>query len=93
MNVISVSKKTITGSNACKKIRKTGNIPAIVYGNKKDPIAITVPQKEFSLHLRSKQKELTLKMEDGESNVVIREVQYDPTNDAILHADFQYMAE
>ena len=81
-----------TGKSNCKQLRNMGKIPAVIYGDKKEPayIAVDYPKivKElsrtgffstvFSLKL-DKKKEI---------KVLPREIQTDPLNDKPIHIDF-----
>ena len=80
------------GKNANRRLRATGQIPAIVYGRAIDPISVAVdPRGVFSiLHSESGRNTVfKLKINDKQMDVLIRELQVDPVRGHLLHADFQ----
>ncbi|MBS3764382.1 MAG: 50S ribosomal protein L25 [Planctomycetes bacterium] len=75
------------GTRPCRRLRKRGLIPAVMYGRGEGNVLLTVQQNELE-HLL-KEHALILEVEwDGNSQPVqIREVQYDALGDNILHTD------
>lgn len=88
-SIIPVYPRKGVGKSLAKKLRSEGLIPGIVYGGKQEPVEISVKVKELFPHLQFKQKNFKLKFEDErEIEAVLREVQYDPLKDRLLHVDF-----
>ena len=80
------------GKNANRRLRATGQIPAIVYGRAIDPMSVVVDPKEVFSILHSESGRNTvfkLKINDKQMDVLIRELQVDPIRGHLLHADFQ----
>ena len=80
------------GKNANRRLRATGQIPAIVYGRAMDPISLAVDPKEVFSILHSESGRNTvfkLKMDQKQLDVLIRELQVDPIRGHLVHADFQ----
>lgn len=80
-----------TGKSFSKLARKEGNIPCIIYGDKKDPIAINI---NFSaaLKLYNTGRMLTtlldLELSNGEKlKAIPKDIQLDPVKDNIIHID------
>lgn len=79
------------GKGSARAIRREGNIPAVIYGDKKEPITITLPLKEVSKeyhkgHMFTTLCDITI---DGKSHQVLaRDVQTHPVTDFIEHVDF-----
>ena len=83
------------GKNANRRLRATGQIPAIVYGRAIDPISVAIdPREVFSiLHSESGRNTVfKLKINEKQMDVLIRELQVDPIRGHLLHADFQTIA-
>ncbi len=87
------------GKNAVRRLRRTGKIPAVLYGGDggSKPVAtpIAVDPKELQRILHSglgANSLIGLHVGDGESRVMIREYQLDPITHALLHADFYRVA-
>ena len=71
-------------------LRAAGMVPSIVYGAKTEPVAISVPQKEFA-KLFAEAGESTvivLKGLEKDKEVLVHDVAFDPVSGAPLHADF-----
>ncbi|MGB2696783.1 MAG: 50S ribosomal protein L25/general stress protein Ctc, partial [Candidatus Zixiibacteriota bacterium] len=100
MREISLQAKTRDkkGTQAVKKLRRNGMIPAVIYGADEKAIPLEVEEKTFLKLLRSGASEsviLTLKIDDDSSKgkkVLIREIQHDPVWGKILHIDFQHIS-
>ena len=84
--------RTALGTNASRRLRRSGHIPANLYGGSKDPIPLSleenrirkqVENEAFAAHI------LTVKVEGEESQAVLKSVQRDPASDRVIHMDFQ----
>ncbi|MFT5032442.1 MAG: large subunit ribosomal protein L25 [Bacteroidia bacterium] len=81
------------GKGASRRLRRLANeIPAIVYGGKKEPIAITIPHKDLVKDLEDESfytSLITLEIEGGGSEqVVLKDLQRHPAKPILMHADF-----
>jgi large subunit ribosomal protein L25 len=88
------------GKNAANRLRASGQVPAVVYGTASagrapEGIAVSVDPKAVLriLHSESGANTLiTLKLDGGQSRVMVKEYQLDPTTHRLLHADFYQLA-
>ena len=91
VTVMPATKRGKVGKGSARSARREGRIPAVVYGEKKPALSITVEAKELVRQLNTGSFFTTLfniKV-DGESNQVLpREVQMHPVTDAPEHVDF-----
>ncbi len=74
-----------------RTVRKAGDVPAIVYGQEKEPEPVTVNAHEFTkIYARAGHNTIIdLKIDqDASDNVLIQDVATDPINGDITHADF-----
>lgn len=82
--------RTVLGK-ANKRLRKSGFIPANIYGHKEAPMAIQLEALAFD-HLRrthGARNILSLQLPDGPAQtVLVRHVQRDPATGGIVHVDF-----
>jgi len=81
-----------TGTGAARAVRRTGDIPAVIYGEvgKSRHISITYRDMEKSyLTGRFTSTLLVLDLDGKKLRVIPREVQLDPVTDRPIHADFQ----
>jgi large subunit ribosomal protein L25 len=80
------------GKNEARRLRATGNIPAVVYGAKKDPVSITVNPKHITRILHSDSGHNTifdLQINGNKEKVMIVDWQYEPLKDRLLHIDLK----
>ena len=80
-----------TGKSDSKNLRNLGKIPAIIYGDKKDPTHISLDYPKFSKEISKSNFFSTvfnLKLDKKEVKVLPREIQTDPVNDKPIHIDF-----
>ena len=91
--VIDMNKLTATMRSKTDKlgdIRKSGMIPAVVYGARVENTTISVPSVDFGkiLKLSGESSALTLELKDKKIEVLIHEIQYDPVKSFPIHIDF-----
>ncbi len=91
---IDVQKRTQTGTNANRRLRQSGKIPAVVYGGGKDTVPIELTRKTLIDLLKSGETEnaiFLLKLGDTgqERHAMIHDMQVDPLTRQIVHIDFQ----
>lgn len=88
---LSVSHREELGSRACWRLRKTGQIPAVIYG-KSGSDSIQVQESEFRKLMRSIAGSVSLievVADKGPKKLsVIEKVQREPSTGVILHVDF-----
>jgi large subunit ribosomal protein L25 len=80
------------GKGAARATRRTGRVPAVIYGDKKEPTLISLDPKELDRLVHKKAFFATLLDLDiggTKHRVLPRDVQFDPVFDKALHADFQ----
>lgn len=85
------------GKNEARRLRRTGRLPAVVYGG--TPVesrAVDVDPKALLRILHSESGVNTLvdlRVDGTESGqVLIKEIQHDPVSDSLLHVDFYRLA-
>ncbi len=76
------------GSRAAQKLRKNGQIPAVVYGHKEAPAHIALELEEFDravrkLHART----FTITVGGKPETVLIKELQWDHLGKEMIHVD------
>lgn len=83
------------GKGGARKARAAGKIPGVVYGHGETPIAVSVGARDFELAMlqhKGGNAIVSLALSPGEYTALIRDVQYDPLSQAILHLDFQHIS-
>ncbi|HUU30740.1 MAG TPA: 50S ribosomal protein L25 [Phycisphaerae bacterium] len=85
-------KREAKGTRACTLLRAAGQVPAILYGHKEEPVAIQVPEEELVTALRQHSRMFELHVGRHKDLVLLKEVQHDSFGDEIVHADFVRVA-
>ena len=84
------------GKGASRSLRNNGKIPAIVYGEKKDPLSVNVESKEYKKLLNQPgvySRLIDLSIEGKSSTVLTKEIQFHPVSENPLHVDFLRIGE
>jgi len=76
-----------TGTNAVHKVRKEGRIPAIVYGHKQTPVAISLDAHNFVVGLHHGQRLMDVEIDKKKEKIIVKDLQYDHLGKNIIHAD------
>lgn len=91
MLTLYASLRTLKGKKT-EQLRRTGLIPAVLYGPEMKPINLQVNAKEFKKIYQeageSSLIELSVERESKKTIVLISEVQRDPLSEEIIHVDF-----
>ena len=97
MKEISVSgqKRATTGKKATKELRKEGLVPCNLYGEKKgekglpEALSFAIPAAQLRKVVYTPHVYVVNLTIDGEAHkAVIKELQFHPTTDALMHVDF-----
>ena len=89
---LSASVRTETGKGAARKIRQSGNIPAVIYGHGREPQSLMLNARETDKLLKSiaiSSTVIELGIDGKVCRSLIREVQRHPFKRTITHIDFQ----
>ena len=87
---IKVEARTVFGDNASRRLRKSGLIPAIIYGNGQDPRPVSVDSDAWCAFSARHASQMVTLLEDGkEIPALIKEVQYNHLKNYFVHIDFQ----
>jgi large subunit ribosomal protein L25 len=80
------------GKGASRRLRRTAQIPGVVYGGKSEPKMISLSHNELMLHLEHEafySHILSLKVDGKAEQVILKDLQRHPAKPLVLHADFQ----
>ena len=79
------------GKGASRRLRHAGKLPGIVYGGKKDPVSITLEQKDVQHKLPDEHfysQVLNLVIDGTAEDVLLRDIQHHPYRQEVMHMDF-----
>jgi large subunit ribosomal protein L25 len=75
------------GSKDAAKLRKKGQIPAVVYGHKQEPVTITLNAKSFREVLQQGHRLMEVEIDKKNETLLVKDVQYDYVGTDIIHVD------
>tara|TARA_R110002096_G_scaffold429830_1_gene643101 strand:+ start:387 stop:1040 length:654 start_codon:yes stop_codon:yes gene_type:complete len=79
------------GKGASRRLRRTGRVPAILYGAGVDPESISLDHNKIRHNLENEafySHILTVNLEGKKQKVILRDLQRHPAKPVILHMDF-----
>lgn len=92
---ISGTARTELGKKAAKAIRNTGNIPCVIYGEKRgenglpEAVHFTVSEKEINKLIYTPHIYLIdINIDGVDHKAILKEAQFHPVKDNVLHVDF-----
>jgi large subunit ribosomal protein L25 len=84
-------KRERAGKGVARALRRENSIPAVIYGDHKEPVMISMPIKEVSLRFQQggmKTHICDLTVDGKKETVLARDIQLNPVTDRIEHVDF-----
>lgn len=80
-----------TGKGAARELRRNSMVPAVIYGDNKDPLSIAVPYKELSQLINAggfMNTVLDVEVDGKNHRVLPKAFQREPVRDFFTHVDF-----
>ena len=84
--------RNAAGKGAARSIRRSKNIPAVIYGEKKSPVAIELNGRDFEMLLQTpslRTKLFEIDTANGQEDAMLMDIQYHPVSDNVMHVDFK----
>ncbi|MCR9256414.1 MAG: 50S ribosomal protein L25/general stress protein Ctc [Alphaproteobacteria bacterium] len=88
---ISAEIRERAGKGAARAARRAGRVPAVIYGDNKDPVIVTVDRRDVIKQLQRggiQTRLFDVKTDQGTHRTLIRDVHFDPVTDQPIHMDF-----
>lgn len=76
-----------TGSRAAAKVREQGRIPAILYGHKQEPVAISLDAHDLVEGLHHGHRLMDLQINKKLQKAIVKDLQYDHLGKDVIHVD------
>jgi len=96
MRELTIRKREGVGKGPAKRLRRAGEVPAVLYGGAQPVNVAVVPRDIYRLihgHEGSTQLLKVSFADSGESRMaIIRDLQYDPVSEDLVHVDLQEVA-
>jgi large subunit ribosomal protein L25 len=89
--VLSARARDRVGKGSARAARREGLVPAVIYGDKKDPLAITVTMRELNKLLNKPgffSHLIDIDLDGKKHRVLARDLQQHPVSDFAWHVDF-----
>lgn len=93
---INARKRGAQGTGASRRLRRSGNVPGIVYGGAQGAVTIELDHKELYQHLSNEAFHasiVTLKLEGAAEQVLLRAFNMHPWKGRVQHVDFQRVSK
>lgn len=84
--------RNVAGKGAARSVRKNKKVPAVIYGEKKSPVAIELDTKEWVELIKKpglRTKLFEIETPNGGESAMLMDIQYHPVSDAPIHVDFK----
>ena len=93
---ITATSRNVEGKGASRRLRRSGQVPAIVYGAKAEPQNVQLEHNALWLASQNEwfySSILTLGVDGKDQKVLLRDMQRHPFKQQIMHLDFQRIDE
>jgi len=93
---LTVEPREGTGTGSCRRLRRAGKVPGVLYGGDRDNLPVSLEQDQLmhSLDVEAFHSAIiTLKYGDVEQDVVLRAVDVHPYKRQVLHVDLQRVSD
>jgi large subunit ribosomal protein L25 len=84
------------GKGASRRLRRTGRVPAILYGGHRDPRALTLSHEKLMTLVENEKfysSIINLKVGEATQAAVVKDLQMHPAEPRVLHLDLQRVLE
>ena len=78
---------TSGGSRATRRLRRTGQVPGVLYGGEGEPVSFTVDARELRHALAARGAVLDLEIDGSSQPAVLKDAQYHPVRGETMHID------
>jgi len=92
---VEATRREDRGKNAARRMRQSGQVPAVLYGGKGESVTLAVNAKQLAGILRSESGHntiFTVKLPGGEAKAMVKDWQVDPVKGSLLHVDLLRVA-
>ncbi|MEM1378696.1 MAG: 50S ribosomal protein L25/general stress protein Ctc, partial [Pseudomonadota bacterium] len=89
--VLAAEARDRVGKGSARAIRRQGNVPAVIYGDNKDPLSIAVSRKDVTQKIMGGGFLTTvgeIEVDGKKHKVLAKDYQLDPVKDKLMHVDF-----
>lgn len=94
--VLSAELRERAGKGAARATRRAGRVPAVIYGDKKDPVMVSLEPIELKKFINTGgffSTLLEIQAGGDKHRVIARDIQLDPVSDRPIHVDFMRVSK
>jgi large subunit ribosomal protein L25 len=91
VETVPASPRDGVGKGSARQARRDGQVPAVIYGNKEEPVLLTLERRVLVKQLDNPQFFIQLvdvELAGAKQHVLPRDVQFHPVSDTPMHVDF-----
>jgi large subunit ribosomal protein L25 len=92
---LNAERRADAGKGASRRMRRAGKVPAILYGGKSEPLALTLDHNELMQHLKHEAFHshiLTVSVGRKKEQAILKDLHRHATKNEVLHLDLQRVA-
>ena len=87
---ITAKARELSTKGAVNQLRRDGEVPGVLYSKEMDPITISIPELSLKPIVYTTEMHLVnIKVGEKEIKSILKDIQFDPVTDRIVHVDFQ----
>jgi len=84
---LTIENRTLTRTKGAKALRKNGAIPGVLYYKGSKTINVSINKLELNQAIHSGQRIYEIEIQGDTQYAMIKELQYHPVNDSVIHID------
>ena len=85
---LEIENRNSVGKKASKQERRVGKIPSVLYYKGEKPVSISIDKQLLYKAIKSDQRIYEVEIDSESQYVMIKDAQYHPITDEIIHVDF-----
>jgi len=85
---LTISAREVSNSRAIRRLRRSGQVPGVLYGGDAEPLAFTVDERELRHALARSGAVVELQIGGDATPAVLKDAQHHPVRGTTLHVDF-----
>ena len=90
---LEIQERNETGTSAVRRMRKNNNIPGVIYHSGERGVSVSIEKITLNKAVKSGQAIFETNLGQTAQFVLLKDVQYHPVTDEIMHVDFQQVTE
>ena len=85
---LQVTPREVEGSRANRRLRRSGRVPAVIYGGGEDSVPVSIDARELRHALHASGAVIELALDGDTTTVVLKDTQLHPVRGETWHVDF-----